>query len=215
MSALLLALVAMQARTPGVTVQAWQLDKTFETYPKVVDGQIANAYFISPVIDFKGKLPAEDGEITKRFFGQLTARLAVPEAGTYRFELEAESGAILTINNELVADTLDSNNRGSGRADGQFKLRAGNANLRIRFLQNDGEFRLRLRWRPPSANAFTPIPTDRLTSDPGLTFVTAPGIKRADAGVPTTRPGANRQPTVRQECHSANRGLEIRAAKVL
>jgi len=189
MSALLLAVLAFQARTPGVTVQAWQLDRTFETYPRVVDGQIANAYFIAPQIDFRGKLPAEDGELAKRFYGQLTARLSVPESGTYRFELEAEAGAILTINNELVADTLDSNHRGTGRAEGQFKLRAGTANLRIRFLQNDGEFRLRLRWRPPSASAFAPIPPDRLTSEPGLTFVTAPGVKRADAGAPTTRPG--------------------------
>ncbi len=190
---LLLAVAILQARVPGVTVMVWETGKRFATLPKLVQGQAPNAFYVVPQLGLADRVRGNYGVFARHFVGEVSAKLKVDEAGTYGFRLEADDGARLTIFGELVCDTEDSAFRaGPSAAEGQYKLATGSCDLRIRFFQNDGPFFVRLRWRRPGATVFEPIPSDRLTSEAGLTFVTSPGHKRAELGAPKTRPGDGR-----------------------
>lgn len=193
MTAALLALILAQARTPGVTVMAWDVDPEFPRLPNLVASQTPNAFFVQPNFALSGPLKSEYGPLEKTFVGEAFAQLRVPAAGDYAFRVESSHHARLTIFGELVCDTLDEIFRtANGQAEGVYKLAKGTCSVRLRFVHNAGAFRLGLSWRPPGAKSFTPIPDDLLTSEAGLTFVTSPGLKQANLGSPSTAPGDSR-----------------------
>jgi glucose/arabinose dehydrogenase len=183
-------LMASQASTPGVTMMAWQLESPFERVPNLVNGQAPNAYFVHREIAFRGDFPSEYGVINSNFYLDVSTRVAIAEEGRYDFLLESQSPADLRVQGETVTKTWDPTLLlRSGQATGQYLLARGSARLQIRVMHNEGPFAFSLKWRPPGAKEFTKIPDGLLSTEAGQTFVTSPGVKKANLGKPSTAPG--------------------------
>ncbi len=186
-------LLASQASTPGVTLMAWQLESPFERVPSLVSGQAPNAYFVHREMDFQGDVKSEYGALKSNFYLDVSARVQVAEEGRYDFLLESHSHADLRVQGEPVTQTWDPNLLlKSGQAAGQYLLARGSAKLQIRVMHNEGPFAFSLKWRPPGAKEFSKIPAGLLSTEPGQTFVTSPGVKKANLGKPNTPPGDGR-----------------------
>lgn len=183
-------MLASQANTPGVTVMAWQLETPFERVPNLVSGQAPNAYFVHQGMGFEGVIPSSYGPLNSNLFVDISARVKVDSEGRYDFLLESQSPADLRVQGEPVTRTWDPNLLlRNGQATGQYLLARGSARLQIRVMHNEGPFAFSLKWKPPGAKEFVKIPNSLLTTDSGQTFVTSPGVKKANLGKPTTAPG--------------------------
>lgn len=177
------------ARTPGWTVQAWQLAERHARRPRLAEGQTPNAYFVTEDLTFRERIASPYGPLQDRFVGKATTRLTVREAGTHRFRLTCDDGAALSIGGRLVVDTERSPGfTGVGLAT----LKPGAHELEIRFYEDEGRFHLKLEWSPPGSQNFIALPAGSFTTGAGQTFVTSPGTKKAFQGVDPRRPGDGR-----------------------
>ena len=176
------------ATTPGLTVWAYDLGEDLPRRP-VVPAQTPTAYFITPSVDLSHAIESPYGDLADMFAGRAWGWLRVTEPGLYLFRLTCDDGAALEIDGRTVADT----EHGPGfDAVGRAELDAGLRRIEIPFYENKGHFTLRLDWRPPGADGWTPVPAGALVTEAGQTFVTAPGKKRHRIGPDPRPPGDGR-----------------------
>lgn len=179
-------------QAPGVTAQFWALEEPFEAIPSLATGQAPNAYHVQPSMTLEGPIVSPYGELAAPFYGELKATVEVATSGLYEFRVETGSHADLRVSGEFVTSTTDPVFRRPGGAEGRYQLPRGRTSLRVRLMHNAGRLNLRLLWKPPGARVFAPIPEALLTTEPGQTFVTSAGPKKANLGRPTTPPGDGR-----------------------
>lgn len=160
---------------PGVTIRAYHLNERLPQRPTVAEGQTPNHYAVHERIDLRETLASPYGELSDEFAGEVTAWLQIDEAGSYRFRLVCDDGAALFIDDQLICDTEDFNGFTAGAVA---HLERGLHALRIPFYEDRGRFYLQLFWQPPGAAEEALVPADRFFTEPGQTFVTAPGVKR-------------------------------------
>lgn len=160
---------------PGVTIRAYDLRERLPQRPTIAEGQTPNYYAVHLRIDLRETLESPYGQLADEFAGEVTAWLKIDTAGSYRFRLVCDDGAALFIDRRLICDTEDFSGFTAGAVA---QLDAGLHELRIPFYEDRGRFYLQLFWQPPGAEEESLIPASNLLTEPGQTFVTAPGAKR-------------------------------------
>lgn len=78
---------------------------------------------------------------------------------------------------------------GASAKDGTVDLTAGYHKLRLEHFDNTGGQALKLEWQPPGAAQFVLVPTTALSTESGVTRVTAPGTKECVEGGDTPGDG--------------------------
>lgn len=194
MIASLVALALLgQASAPGVTVMLWQLEGPLSGIPKLVEGQVPNAYFVSPSLKISGPFKVDGGTINQNLYGEIKSTLQVERTATYDFEVRTNARLRMSVSGETMLDTSDATFRVSpGVFRGQYRLPAGKTALKFVLMHNDSDLKLDVAWKATTDTQFLPIEAKQLTTEPGQTFVVSPGVKRADFGKPKTRPGDRR-----------------------
>ena len=89
-----------------------------------------------------------------------TGTLTAPVDGTYRFQLNSDDGVRLTLDGELVGESVTPDN--VNLIDVQTELSAGPHAIRIDYFQRGGGKALELWWQPPG-QALQPVPPGVLT----------------------------------------------------
>lgn len=193
MIALLASLLISQASAPGATVMLWQLEGPMDGIPKLVEGQVPNAYFVSPSLNLRGPFKVDGGTINQNLYGEIKSTLRVEKTATYDFEVRTGTRLRMQVSGEQMLDTSDPTFRVSpGVFRGQYRLPAGRTNLKLTLMHNDGDLKLEVAWKATTETAFRAIDPGLFSTEAGQTFVVSPGPKRADLGKPKTRPGDRR-----------------------
>ncbi|MBL9141791.1 MAG: hypothetical protein JNK53_07990, partial [Phycisphaerae bacterium] len=177
---------------PGLSRWVYHLASPLPEWPVVVEGQTPNTYdLVTNVADMRDPLPCDQAPLDDHFAGELHGWLRIDAPGVYDFELTGDDGARLILDGTELADTWQQPNF---RATASMRLAEGLHTLRIPFFENEGKFRLAIRWRTPNAapGAFTDIPPDNLRTEPGRTFATSPGPKRWHRASEGRAPGDTR-----------------------
>ena len=95
------------------------------------------------------------------------------------FRLTSDDGSRLTIDDQVVVD--HDGLHGDTAKEGSVTLTAGTVHdLRLDYFEAGGGERLTLEWMPPGATTFTVVPTSALSTEAGVTRVTAPGFKQCE-----------------------------------
>lgn len=142
----------------GLLMEVYKLQVRPKRLRNVLPGVPPAVLKVVPAASVEGT--SDLGGIHGNLQAEWTGELNAPAAGEYAFSLDSDDGSDLSIDGRVVlADQWAGRSRLS---EATVTLAAGWRSIRVRFYQSDGGFNLRLRWRPPGANDFVPIPADRL-----------------------------------------------------
>ncbi|MDI1461109.1 DUF1080 domain-containing protein [Catellatospora sp. KI3] len=191
------AQAAIPAQDPGVTLRTYSLAADLNALCTLKPGQTPNFDRLMPVINWSTE--TEFG-IADRFLTQVVANVNITTAGSYAFRLTSDDGSRLRIDKSTVVDNDDSNStfttvvshdgvHGVSAKDGTVDLSAGYHKLRIEHFDNTGGQALKLEWQPPGSAQFVLVPTTALSTEAGVTRVTAPGTKECVEGADTPGDG--------------------------
>jgi hypothetical protein len=89
-----------------------------------------------------------------------TGQLAAPVDGVYRFQLNADDGVRLWLDDQLLGESVNPDN--VNLIDVQTQLSAGQHSIRIDYFQRGGGKALELWWQPPG-QPLQPMPPSALT----------------------------------------------------
>jgi len=161
---------------PGVTMRAFQLGQPISEICTLKAGQTPNVDELKQVVDWDA--PAEFGGLQDNFVVEVLANLTIEEADTYEFRLISDDGSELLVNGEVVVD--HDGLHGDTAMDGSVTLGVGVHALRINYFEAGGGERLSLQWRRSGQTEFTLVPNTVLSTEAGVTRVTAPGFKQCE-----------------------------------
>ncbi|MFD0599398.1 family 16 glycoside hydrolase [Catellatospora coxensis] len=188
---------AIPPQDPGVTLRTYGLGADLTVLCTLKPGQTPNYDKLMPVINWSTQT---DFGIADRFLTQVIANINITTAGSYAFRLTSDDGSRLRIDKSTVVDNDDSNSsfttvvnhdgvHGTSSKDGTVDLSAGYHKLRIEHFDNTGGQALKLEWQPPGTTQFVVVPTTALSTEAGVTRVTAPGTKECVEGGDTPGDG--------------------------
>ncbi len=158
---------------PGVTLQVFDVGFEPQEICTLTEGQTPNVDVLRPDIDWE--TTEEFGGIANNFMARVTGNIHVTEDGLYDFRITSDDGSRLNVNGEEIIE--NDRRQPPTAADGSVELTAGAHALRVDYFQGAFDKALRLEWRPPGADGFVLVPESALTTDAGVTRVTAPGVK--------------------------------------
>ena len=162
---------------PGVTMRAFQLGLSISELCTLKSGLTPTVDRLMQTIDWRS--PAVFGGLQDNFVVEALATLSVETTGTYMFRLTSDDGSRLQIDDQVVVD--HDGLHGDTAKEGSFTLTAGTEHdLRLDYFEAGGGELLSLEWMPPGATTFTVVPTSALSTEAGVTRVTAPGFKQCE-----------------------------------
>ncbi|WP_330352110.1 family 16 glycoside hydrolase [Streptomyces chartreusis] len=163
---------------PGVTLRVFDTQVPLSKLCKLKPGQTPNHDKLMPTVDWSST--GDFGGFADNFSAEVSGYLVIPDEGSYTFRLTSDDGSRLTIDDRTVID--HDGLHGAEPKDGSVQLAPGSHPFRIDYFERGGEQRLALAWKPPSANDFTTVPSEALSTDAGVVRVTAPGRKECESG---------------------------------
>lgn len=161
---------------PGVTMRAFQLGQPISDICTLKSGQTPNVDLLKPTIDWDA--PEDFGGLQDNYLVQVLANLTIDTAGTYMFRLTSDDGSELVIDDQVVVD--HDGLHGPTAKDGSVTLTAGVHALRVNYFEATNGERLTLSWQKPGQTSFSVVPTSVLSTEAGVTRVTAPGFKQCE-----------------------------------
>ncbi|XAL98078.1 DUF1080 domain-containing protein [Phycisphaeraceae bacterium D3-23] len=169
---------------PGIAVRIYDVGVDMSELPTLLDDQLPNAHEVRGTInygndDFAGH--------ENRFLLHADGVLRITRAGDYTFRLISDDGAVLTIDGDVVINH-DGIHPPTPK-DASVELAAGDHALSIRMFEQAGGQELRLHWRSPGAEGFTPVPANALFTEVLDDRPTAEGRKRVRVNGVAVRPG--------------------------
>ena len=122
--------------------------------------------------------PDDFGGLQDNYLVNVLANLTIDDAGTYMFRLVSDDGSELLIDDQVVID--HDGLHGDTAMDGSVTLAQGVHPLRINYFEATNGEQLTLLWRKPGESTFSVVPTSVLSTEAGVTRVTAPGSKQCE-----------------------------------
>ncbi|MFF5477641.1 family 16 glycoside hydrolase [Streptomyces sp. NPDC012935] len=163
---------------PGVTLRVFDTQVPLSKLCTLKPGQTPNHDKLMPTVDWS--TTGDFGGFADNFSAEVSGYLVIPDDGSYTFRLTSDDGSRLTIDDRTVID--HDGLHGAEPKDGSVQLGAGSHPFHIDYFERGGEQSLALAWKPPSANDFTTVPSEALSTDAGVVRVTAPGRKECESG---------------------------------
>ncbi|GAA5155560.1 hypothetical protein GCM10023340_41170 [Nocardioides marinquilinus] len=161
----------------GVTMRVYQLGQGIDKLCTLKSGQTPNVDQLKQSIDWDEA--SDFGGLEDNFVVEALANLSVPTTGTYTFRLTSDDGSRLKVNNQVVVD--HDGLHGATAKEGTIALTAGTVvPLRIDFFEATNGQQLTLAWKKPGDAGFTLVPNTVLSTEAGVTRVTAPGFKQCE-----------------------------------
>ncbi len=161
---------------PGVTLRGYQLGAPISELCTLKAAQTPNVDLLKPTIDWDA--PEDFGGLSDNFVVEALADLDITTAGQYTFRLLSDDGSQLFIDGTSVID--NDGLHGNTPKDGTVTLTTGVKRLRIDFFEAGGGEQLTLQWKKPGDAGFTVVPNTVLSTEAGVTRVTAPGFKQCE-----------------------------------
>lgn len=161
---------------PGVTMRAFQLGQPISELCTLKSGQTPNVDQLKPTIDWDA--PEDFGGLQDNYLVQVLANLTITTPGTYMFRLTSDDGSELVIDDQQVID--HDGLHGPTAKDGSITLTAGVHALRVNYFEATNGERLTLQWQKPGDTSFSVVPNTVLSTEAGVTRVTAPGFKQCE-----------------------------------
>lgn len=158
---------------PGVTLRVFDVGFEPQEICTLTEGQTPNVDVLRPDIDWV--TTDEFGGIGNNFMAHVIGNIHVPEDGVYEFRIISDDGSRLSLDGEEIIE--NDQRQPPTAADGSAELTEGAHALRVDYFQGAFDKALRLEWRPPGQAEFALVPESVLTTDAGVTRVTAPGVK--------------------------------------
>ncbi|MEE6283033.1 family 16 glycoside hydrolase, partial [Georgenia sp. MJ170] len=172
------AAAELPPQEPGVTLRTFDVGFEPEQVCTLIPGQTPNVDVLRETIDWE--TTDEFGGLDNNFMAHVLGNIHVPQDGVYEFRIISDDGSRLSVNDEEIIE--NDRRQPATAADGSIELTEGAHALRIDYFQGAHSKTLRLEWRPPGTSDFVLVPSSVLTTDEGVTRVTAPGVKHcADA----------------------------------
>lgn len=98
-----------------------------------------------------------------RFSVRWTGFVQAPATGSYLFQTRSDEGVRLWVNGAKLVSHWAAHTAADDTAGKALKLVAGRRYpLVLEFFDGSGPAEIRLRWKPPGAGDFTPVPAERL-----------------------------------------------------
>ena len=169
---------------PGVTLRVFDVQVPLDRLCTIKAGQTPNVDKLMPTINWSS---ATDFGFENYFVAHVLGNVNIPTAGSYTFRLTSDDGSRLIIDDTIVID--NDGVHGAEPKEGTINLTTGYHSLRLEMFERDYGQRLTLDWRPPGATSFTLVPNSALSTDAGVTRVTAPGRKECEASGDTPGDG--------------------------
>jgi len=176
------------ARTPGLQLYVYDVGP-IRRLQNLVPGQTPNVSMVVAAPDLKGLAAfGLTGELQNDFLAILTGYLQVDTAGEYEFELSSDDGSDFTLAGQTVIDH-DGLHDANVTKKGSINLQPGAHPLRLRMFDAYVDEQLTLKWKPPGATGFTPVPTTAVFTQANVVQVTSPGRKNLIPVLTNLRPG--------------------------
>ena len=170
---------------PGMTLRLWQAGHELDRLHEPARGASTNLDELRERLDWTSK---EDfAPLEERFVAEVTATLTVEHAGEHAFRLTSDDGSALWLDGELAI--LNDGLHAARTKEASVDLQSGPHALRVLMFQNAGDVSLSLEWRSPLSEDFEVLDSRRLSTEAGVTRVTAPGEKQLTADVEGFVPG--------------------------
>jgi fibro-slime domain-containing protein len=133
----------------GFTGEYFQMDESFSgrDFPDLSTNHTATLTRVDRVLDFRGRpenSPFPGTTLSNRFAVRWTGTFQLSRSGTFTFEVDADDGARLFIDDRLVVDNGGSHGMSSKQAE--VELVAGGHRVRLDYTQGIGYHGCRLQW---------------------------------------------------------------------
>ena len=171
---------------PGVSIRMYDINLPMTKLRTLVAGQTPNVSKVIPQLDLDSRRK-DFAPLDYYFILHADGFLQIDAAGAYEFELTSDDGSALWINGERVIDN-DFEHSEQAKA-GSVDLSQDLHPFEVKYFQGVGDAVLRLKWKPPGATAFEPIPAGVLRARKGEVRVTSPGDKKIVAPLRRGKPG--------------------------
>lgn len=172
----------------GLWLRGFQLDGALNELVDLMPAQTPNVSRVVPTVDLdeaRGDFGMESNYLTF-----LSGALHAPESGAYLLRLWSDDGSKLFLDGRTVIDHDGLHSMVAKEV--RVELERGWHAIELRHFENGGGSRLRLEWRPPSADSVDLVPESSLATATGIVRLTAPGEKRAVRALLRGAPGDGR-----------------------
>ena len=166
----------------GIAANFYKAGVQLTQIPDLIPGQNPNLSTVVPDLEFEGTNKSIS-QVTNDFHGfedyfvmQLSGYLEAPEAGTYEFQLGANAGGRLFLNDQKIAE-VNYHKDYFATDKGSVELQAGPNPFRVEFYEDVYGSELVVRWRRSGEEDYQEIPESAFTYDLTDIKPTAPGIK--------------------------------------
>jgi signal transduction histidine kinase/DNA-binding response OmpR family regulator/ligand-binding sensor domain-containing protein/protocatechuate 3,4-dioxygenase beta subunit len=145
----------------GLTGEYFQMDETFTgtSFPALPPDRSPTLKRVDAEINFRAlpeDKPMAGSPLSNRFCVRWTGDFKLSKSGRFTFEVEADDGARLYIDEKEVVNNGGSH--GMSAKEGEVELAAGEHHLRLEFTQGTGHHGCRLHWWGEGAES-APFPT--------------------------------------------------------
>jgi len=160
---------------PGVLVEGYQLEKSYDRIMTLIPGQTPNKAYVTPEIFYWHPWHEGFNGFGDNFILHLSGFISVDQSGTYQFKLSSDDGSRMFIDDQLIID--NDGLHGTLAVKGSVDLNAGTHTFKIEYFQASWWKTLQLEWLPPSAWWFSHVPAS-VFSHQDAVLVTSPGFKK-------------------------------------
>ncbi len=171
---------------PGVSIRLYDIGLPMTKLRPLVPGQTPNVSKVVPQLDLNSDRK-DFAPLEYFFLLHADGYLQIDTPGAYEFELTSDDGSALWIDGQKV---IDNDLEHSARAmTGSIELSQSLHAVEVQFFQGVGDAVLTLKWKPPGAAAFEPIPAGVMRARKGEVRVTSPGRKNVVMPLKRGKPG--------------------------
>ncbi|MBI5395257.1 MAG: DUF1800 family protein [Verrucomicrobia bacterium] len=149
--------------TSGTGLLANYYDNSSSTYTNASNFSGLKLTRVDPVIDFNWGQGRPYTQVTNDYFSaRWDSLLMIATNGDYSFDLQADDGARLYLDSQLIIDNWPAPNTNQVQSLPQTLLAGSNYPLRVEFYETTNNAMVRLRWKQPNAANFTSIATNNI-----------------------------------------------------
>jgi uncharacterized protein (DUF1800 family) len=138
-------------------------DNASSTYTNAANFSNLKLTRVDPVIDFNWGQGRPYTQVTNDYFSaSWDAVLMIATNGNYTFDLQADDGARLYLDSQLIIDNWPAPDTNQVQSAPVSLLAGSNYPIRVEFYETTNNAMVKLRWKQPNSTIFTSIATNNI-----------------------------------------------------